>query len=271
MKNTLKILFFGDINGEIGRKAIASALPKLKKKFKPDVIIANAENLAHGLGITEKTINEMLEVGINYFTSGNHIFDKVAAEAILNQHNCPIIRPANYLGDVAGSGEKIIDIGQNRLLMINLMGRVFIEEKFNNPFTTADKILGQYKNEKLNGIIVDFHAEATSEKIAMKHYLDGRVSAIWGTHTHVATADEQISKQGTAYITDVGMVGLADGVIGVDRDNVIKNFLSDEDVTEGFVMKTKGTAQINAIYLEINPQTQKAEKINQLYFFLTIE
>jgi len=265
MNKPIKILVFGDINGKIGRKALIKELPKLKKKYQPTLVIANCENLAHGFGITPHTIDEMTKAGINFFTSGNHIFDKPAAKEIFNGLECPIIRPANYKKRVWGSGEKVIKIGQNSLLMVNLMGRVFIkEDEFTNPFKAADLILKKYKSQKFNAILFDFHAEATSEKVALGHYLNGRASALWGTHTHIQTADEKILDHGTAYITDLGMVGDANGVIGVDKENVIKRFLYSETIGKDLKMNDTGKAIINGLYLEINPKTAKTIKIKRI-------
>ena len=252
MSKIVKILFFGDIVGKVGRQAIVKELPKLKKKHRPDLVLANAENLAHGLGITPSIIEDMIEAGIDYFTSGNHVLDKPQGHEVLDELEPRVIRPANYKGKTPGVGQQIIKIKDYQILLINLMGRIFIDESFSNPFKTADKILKRYKKEKVNAILVDIHAEATSEKVALRHYLDGRVTALWGTHTHIQTADEEITDKGPAYITDVGMVGLADGVIGVDKENVIKNFLKGPDSSKNFVQKESGSAVINGIIIEID-------------------
>lgn len=270
MIKPIKILVFGDINGKIGRQAMIKTLPKLKKKYKPNLIIANCENLAHGFGITSKTLNEMTSAGINYFTSGNHIFDKPQAKEIFNDPNCPVIRPANYKKRVWGVGEKVIKIGQNSILMVNLMGKVFTHPDFTNPFKSVSAIIKKHSQEKLAAILVDFHAEATSEKMAMGYYLDGQASAVWGTHTHIQTADEKILDQGTGYITDLGMVGDANGVIGVDKDNVIKHFLHDEQVGKDLKMNDTGKAIINGVYLEINPKNRKTIKIKRINQYTNI-
>lgn len=261
----LKILFFGDIFGRLGRQGVKKILPKLKNKYQPDLVIANAENLAHGRGVTQTTIQEMLEAGVDLFTSGNHVFDKEAATEVFNQENSPLIRPANYIKKLPGQGAKLFKIGENNLLVVNLMGRVFIKEEkeFSCPFLAAKAILEEYENKNLAGIIVDFHAEATSEKKALSYYLDGKVSAVIGSHTHIQTADEQILEQGTAYLTDIGMTGPKDSVIGLDKKIIIHNFIND--VNKSASVPESGLCQINAVYLEINPQTKLAEKIERIY------
>ena len=260
----IKILFFGDIFGKIGRQAIKKVLPDFKKKYKPNLILANAENLAHGRGVTIATIEEMEEAGIEFFTSGNHVWDKQAAPEILDKKNSPLIRPANYLQDKPGQGEKLLKIGQNNLLVVNLIGRVFFKEQaeFTCPFIKAQQIIDSYQDKNLAGILIDFHAEATSEKRALGFYLNGKVSAVICSHTHVQTADEQILNKGTAYITDLGMTGPKDSVIGLDKKTIINNFI--DQTTKSAAVPESGFCQINAVYLEIDPQTQKAIKIERI-------
>jgi metallophosphoesterase (TIGR00282 family) len=258
----MKIIFLGDIFGKIGRRGVIQIMPELKKEYKPDFIIANAENLAHGHGITRNSLQEMLDAGIDFFTSGNHIFDKPDGEFILAEKDAPIIRPLNYTKEVSGQGEKILNIGQNKLLVVNLMGRVFFQESYKNPFICMDEVLEKYKNENLAGIIVDFHAEATSEKVALGYYLDGKVSAIIGTHTHVQTADEKILPNGSAFISDVGMIGAKESVIGLDQEQVIQNFINEAGMSAD--IPESGTCLINGVYLEIDSQTKKAIKIEKI-------
>jgi metallophosphoesterase (TIGR00282 family) len=258
----LKILMFGDVVGKIGRRAVAKILPQLKKKYDPDLVLANAENLAHGIGITTKTLNEMIEAGIEFFTSGDHIFDKKEAIEILEKKDSPLIRPANFPSGVPGVGAKLLEIGTKKVLMINLIGRVFFKNQYDCPFRGADEILNEYKNINPSAIIVDFHAEATSEKNALAQYLDGRVSAVLGTHTHVGTDDFQILPEGMAYVTDIGMVGAKDSVIGVDKKNILKNFLTQ--IPQLHEIPEEGICVVNAIYLEINPKTKKAIKIKKI-------
>lgn len=264
----MKILFFGDIVGKIGRKAAAKVLPELKAGFRPDLVLANGENLAHGKGANEKVIKEVLEAGIDFLTSGNHIWAEKKVIPILEEGKLPLIRPANYPPEVPGAGEKIIEVGGIKVLIINLMGRVFIKEDLDCPFRKIDEILEKYKKEKLAAIIVDFHAEATSEKQAFGWYVDGRVSAVLGTHTHIGTSDSQILPQGTAYITDIGMVGAKESVLGVDKSIIQKKFLTQMPVLHE--IPEEGVCMVNAILVEIDPKTKKAIKIERIDKEVTI-
>lgn len=258
----IKVLFFGDIVGKPGRKAITKIVPQLKEEFQADLVIANAENLAHGLGVTEKTLNECSKAGIDLFTSGNHIWKKSEVYKLFEDPEIPLIRPANYSDDSPGRGQKNLLVGEKTVLVINLNGQVFIEDEFSCPFHKIDQILDEYKKTELAGIIIDFHAEATSEKVAFGWYLDGRVSAVLGTHTHVATADEKILPQGTAYITDAGMVGLKESVIGIDKDIVMHNFLNDE--SKAHDIPTAGLCIVNAVLIKINPKNKQAIDISRI-------
>lgn len=258
----MKILFLGDIMGKIGREAVKKELPKIIKAEKPDLVLANGENIAHGTGITEKTIDEMLEAGINFFTSGNHIFDKPIANELLADPDFPVIRPANYKEKLPGDGERIIEVGKDKFLIINLLGRIFIEDELFSPFKVLDQILEKYADEKLAAIFVDLHAEATSEKTALGWYADGRVSALVSTHTHIPTADHRILPQGTAYCSDVGMCGARDSVIGEDKEAVIKHFL--EETPHSVELPENGPAIINSVLIEVDSETQKALRIKRI-------
>jgi metallophosphoesterase (TIGR00282 family) len=255
----LKILFFGDIVGRIGRKAVREIIPTLRKKYDPDLVIANIENLAHGKGITEKTLKEVTESGIDIFTSGNHIFRREEGLDLIAKKDTLVLRPANYPEGTVGIGEKVVEIGTKKLLVINLIGRVFFEEEFDCPFRKLDEILKNHAQDDLAGIIVDLHAEATSEKIAMGWYSDGRVSAMLGTHTHIPTADAKILPKGTAYITDIGMVGPKESVLGVKKEIIIDKFLNDEPII--FDIPEEGVVQINAVLVTIDSKTKKSKKI----------
>lgn len=260
----IKILFFGDIVGKIGRQGLKKVLPKLKKKYKPDLVIANGENLAHGLGVTKKVLKEIKEAGVDFLTSGNHIWEKKEIEEIFNDSEWKdfIIRPANWPAGVPGDGAKLLKVGEFFVLVTNLMGRVFLNVDLDCPFRKLDEILAQYKNKKTNAILIDIHGEATSEKVAMGWYADGRVSAVLGTHTHVGTADTKILPKGTAYITDVGLVGAKDSIIGVKKEGPIAGFLTQ--LPQVFEPPEKGEVIINGVYLEINPKTKKAKKIERV-------
>lgn len=267
----IKIIFLGDIIGRIGRRAVSQYLPKIRKQYKPDLVIANVENLAHGIGFTRQTLAELKTAGVNFFTSGNHAWSKNGADEILDDVGLPIIRPANYSAKKSGFGYKQVDlsarrklakkISQNKLMVVNLLGRVFISEEVTCPFKQLDKIINKHKKSLF---IVDFHAEATSEKIAFGHYFDGRVAAILGTHTHVPTADQTILPQGTGYVTDVGMIGYYDSVIGANKQRIIETFLNRAKGANKHDLPISGLCQFNAIYLEINAKTQKTVKIKRL-------
>jgi 2',3'-cyclic-nucleotide 2'-phosphodiesterase len=252
----MKILFLGDIFGKPGREAVKRILPDLRQKEKFDVVIANAENLSHGKGASIQSIEEMQKAGIDFFTSGNHVWKQKKTVAKLDDKSFPLIRPANYPEGVPGRGWQIIQTSMmKKLLVINLIGRVFFRDSYDCPFRKVDKILEETKGENLNGIFVDFHAEATSEKRALGHYLAERVSAVVGTHTHIPTNDAEILNNHTAYITDVGMVGPYDSVIGVEKKIIIRTFLTQipeaHDVAAGPMV-------FNGVIIDIDAKTQKA-------------
>ena len=237
----IKILFISDIVGKIGRNAVREYLPTLKKKYKPDVVIANAENLAHGIGATQKTLNEMKEVGVDMFTSGNHIFAQKEIIPFLDT-DIPILRPLNYPAGVPGRG--YLKFG--RALVVNLIGRTFMNS-YDCPFRAMDELL-EGLDPRPPVIIVDFHAEATSEKVAMAWHLDGRATAVIGTHTHVQTADETILEGGTAYITDAGCVGFKNSAIGVDAKPIIENFLTQ--MPSKHTLAAHGTVTLNGVIID---------------------
>ncbi len=219
----MRILFIGDIVGQPGRKMVARHLQRLVAKNGVDVVIANAENAAAGFGITRNVGQELFDLGIALLTSGNHVWDKKEAEAYLRSEG-RILRPANYPDEVPGSGKHILRVGDRLVGVVNLQGRAFLPP-IDCPFKAADRELAElHRNADI--IIVDFHAEATAEKQAFGWYLDGRVSAVLGTHTHVQTADERILPSRTAYITDVGMTGPRDSVIGIRPEDAIPKFLT---------------------------------------------
>jgi metallophosphoesterase (TIGR00282 family) len=251
----MKVIFIGDIVGSPGRQAVSKLLSKLKRQFKPDYVIANAENCAGGRGITPDTAQELLQYGIDVLTSGNHIW---AQKDIIEQMNgtLPLIRPLNYPPGVPGKGYIIL----GDIMVVNLMGRVFIAN-LDCPFRAMDALLEKVK-DRPKVVIVDFHAEATSEKVALGHYLDGRVNAVIGTHTHVATADNRILPKGTAYITDAGMTGPIDSVIGDDKEAVINRFLT---AMISRLPVAKGKTMFNAVLIELNEDNGKATSIERIY------
>ncbi|MBU4252958.1 MAG: YmdB family metallophosphoesterase [Candidatus Omnitrophica bacterium] len=265
----MKVLFIGDICGKIGRKAVAKILPELKKELKPDLVVANVENLAHGKGVTKTTLDEVFEAGVDWATGGDHSFSNhKQAEEIYNG-DLPILRPANYSAGVPGKGCSLIKLGDKKILLINLIGRVFMRMDYDCPFRKLDEILADYAAENLSAIIIDIHAEATSEKIIMSYFADGRASAVLGTHSHVMTADHGITSQGTARITDVGMAGSAEGSLGIAKEDIIKTFLTQ--IKYPHIIPEKGKAIFNAVLVSIDPKTAKAKSIKPITKFVEIE
>lgn len=255
----MKVLFIGDIVGKPGRTALRLGLPDLINKFKVDFVIANAENAAGGFGITKSVGEEIFSMGVHVLTSGNHIWDKKEAVSYIPKEN-RLLRPANYPNGVPGSGNIILGTNSGeKVAVLNISGRVFMTP-LDCPFRTAERELPALQ-EQTNIIIVDFHAEATSEKSAFGLYLDGRVSAVIGTHTHVQTADEKILPGGTAYITDVGMTGPANSVIGVKKEMIIEKFLTQ--VPKRFET-AKEDPVLSCVVLEINGKTGKSSSIKRL-------
>ncbi len=246
------ILAIGDIVGRPGRRAISQLLPGLRQQYRLDMVIANGENAAGGVGLTPETAKELLSGGVDVITSGNHIWAQKEIIPYLDGE-MPILRPLNYPPGVPGRGY----IAMGKVAVVNLLGRTFIGD-FDCPFRAMDQLLPELE-QKI--IIVDFHAEATSEKVAMGRYLDGRVSAVLGTHTHVGTIDTQILPQGTAYVSDIGMCGPADSVIGDDVEEVIKRFLT---ALPHRLSVGKGKSILNAVMVEIDEKTGKALKIERI-------
>lgn len=268
----LNILFIGDVMGRIGRETVQKILPKLKKELKVDLVIANAENSAHGTGITKQSLDELMSAGVDYFTSGDHIFDKEKQAYECFDEAYPVIRPANYSQSAPGPEFLIITTKdkKHRILLVNLIGRVFMKQDFDCPFHKIDEILANKSlhAEKYSAIIIDIHAEATSEKVTMGHYLDGRATAVVGTHTHVQTNDARITEKGMAYITDVGMVGAANECIGIEKKGIIRNFLTQ--IKTHNVMPEKGETIFNAVLVKINPKTAQAKSIKNITRFINI-
>ncbi|MCM8800779.1 MAG: TIGR00282 family metallophosphoesterase [Candidatus Omnitrophica bacterium] len=255
----MKVLFIGDIVGSPGREAVKIILPDLKKEFNLDFVIANAENSAGGSGITPQVAEELFSMGIAVLTSGDHIWKKKEIFQIINQEE-RILRPLNLSPHVPGRGLGIFKTEEGKKIgVINLQGRVFMEP-IDCPFRAvrqAQEILGS----ETRIIIVDIHAEATSEKVALGWYLDGKVSAVLGTHTHIQTADERILPQGTAYITDVGMTGALNSVIGRRIEDVLERFLSGLPVR---FEVAKEDLQLQGVILNIDNHTGKAISISRI-------
>lgn len=264
----MKLLIFGDVVGKLGRAGVKHMLPIWRNKFSPDVIIANAENVLHGKGIGPTQLQELRDAGVDIFTGGNHSVEGKDVAQILDDKNYPIIRPANMRPDLPGRGAVLYDVGNKKvltgksqgvsLLVINLIGQVFMRQEYGSPFAAIDKILEQYKGKAAN-IILDWHADATSEKTIMGWYLDGKVSAVFGTHTHVPTADAKILPKGTAYISDVGMVGPYNSVIGVEVEPSIERFV--KKVKNAKNPPDSGPIEVNAIYLELEDKGAVNSKV----------
>lgn len=217
----MRILFIGDIVGRPGRDGLAAAMPRLRERHAPDAVIANGENTAGGLGITERTARELFEIGVDVITTGNHVYRHRDVYGFLDRAE-RVVRPANYMAGNPGRGHTVVRLGDRALGVINLSGSVQLRAA-RSPFAEVDAVLHKLRGEA-DAILVDFHAEVTSEKVAMGWHLDGRVAACVGTHTHVPTADARVLPQGTAFISDVGMTGSRAGVIGVRREQALEAF-----------------------------------------------
>jgi len=254
----LKALFVGDIIGKPGRNSLRSHLNSLVERLRVDFVVANAENAAGGFGITDRAADELFGAGVHVLTSGNHIWDKKDSIPFIEKED-RLLRPANYPPGTPGRGSIVYPLGRLKVAVLNLQGRVFMPAT-DCPFRTADEAIKRLSDET-SIVIVDFHAEATSEKVAMGWYLDGRASAVIGTHTHVQTADEKLLKRGTAYITDVGMTGPVESTIGVKNEQVLDRFL--------YQMPTrfevaKGPTVFSAVLVEIDERTGRASSIQRL-------
>ncbi len=243
----MKLLFIGDIVGSIGRDALQSYLPRLKSKYKPDAVIVNGENAAAGRGITKKIYDDLLFMGVDVITMGNHTWDQKEIFDFIDDADY-LIRPANFSEDAPGKGSVTITKNGKQLTVMNLHGRVFLPPH-DCPFKKVDEMIEEA--QKISPyIFVDFHAEATSEKIAFGWHLDGRASAVVGTHTHVQTADNRILPGGTAYITDVGMTGPYDGVLGMGKENVLYKFKTN--LPARFEVPKTGRAVLSGYFVELN-------------------
>lgn len=256
---SMKILFIGDVVGTIGRETVQQYLPLIKRKYKPQVTIVNGENAANGRGITEKIYKQFLQDGADVITLGNHAFDNKNIFEFIDDAK-RLLRPANFPDTVPGVGITFLSVNQIELAIINLQGRVFMNS-LNDPFQTMDDLLKQCK-ERTSHIFVDFHAETTSEKQAMAWYLDGRVSAVIGTHTHVQTNDARILPQGTAFLCDVGMTGSYDSILGMEKDAIIKKFINQ--LPTRFEVPEKGRTILSACVVDIHDKTGKAQAIHPI-------
>ncbi len=250
------MLMIGDVVGRPGRRAVKALLPQLRQEHQLDMVIANAENAAGGMGLTPETALEMVDAGVDVLTSGNHIWQYKEIVPALEDGNLPLLRPLNYPPQAPGRGYLL----NGQVMVVNLVGRTFMNA-LDCPFRTVETLLEELGDKAPKVIIVDFHAEATSEKIAMGWFLTGKASAVLGTHTHVGTVDLRILPGGTAYVTDVGMTGPVDSVIGVEVEAVLQRFITrlPQQLLIG-----KGKVGLDAVLVEVDEATGKASNISRL-------
>ena len=271
----LKIIFFGDVTGEPGRKAVKKVLPQLLESEQPDLVLANVENLAHGKGVTVKTLEELIRSGVGGFTSGNHIFSKKElGQEVFEKYGSILVRPANIPATHPGSDAVLIETKKGKVLLGNFLGQVFMEKQFHDPIESPFKQINDWllKNqvEKPVATIIDFHAEATSEKVAFGYFLDGRVSAIFGTHTHIPTADAKVLPGGTAYITDVGMCGAAGSVLGVKKELSMERFITGNRVAFD-IPEDASHAEISYVIIKVDETSGKATEARGVHTVIELK
>lgn len=259
-ENTFRVLAFGDIIGDPGRKALYNVLNKLKAKFLPDLIILNGENAAHGFGLTHLVAKQFFDTGIDVITSGNHIWQKKEIFDFLDKFP-GLLRPINYPPKTPGHGVFVFQKNGVRAAVINAIGRIFMDP-VDCPFQRIDAEIERLKKDGVNIILIDLHAEATSEKQVMGWYFDGRISALWGTHTHTQTSDERILPKKTAYITDIGMCGSIDSVIGMKTEDSYRKVIAHLPVR--FSPEENGRLEVQGIVIDINAKTGEAVLINRI-------
>ncbi|MCF7900049.1 TIGR00282 family metallophosphoesterase [Candidatus Babeliales bacterium] len=259
--NTVKVILLGDVVGETGRKLLRKNLPLFKELYKPDLIIVNGENSAHGKGITPKIAEEWQELGVDVITTGNHVWDKQEIIPYLKEHT-HVLRPANYPEGCPGVGVTTITKNGHTFGVINVIGRVFMGMHGDCPFRKVEELVTELRKETPL-IFVDFHAEATSEKLGMGYFLEGKVSAVVGTHTHIQTADARILPGGTAYITDLGMAGSLNSMIGVTKDPILNRFLYQ--MPQRHEVAVDAPFVMSGVVVTVDAQTGKALKIESIY------
>ncbi|MBI2460125.1 MAG: TIGR00282 family metallophosphoesterase [Candidatus Rokubacteria bacterium] len=260
----MTLLMIGDVFGEPGRKAVFGLLPQLKAEYDVDFTIANVENAAGGAGVTPPIARALLDGGVDVLTSGNHIWDKKEIVEFITKENC-LLRPANYPPGTPGVGAVVLKAGAHKVGVLNLMGRIFMPT-LDCPFRKADEELPRLR-EETPVIVVDMHGEATSEKQAMGWYLDGRASAVLGTHSHVQTADERILPAGTAYCTDLGLTGPVDSVIGIAKEIAIQRFVSQMPAR---FEPARGPTRLQGAVVRVDPETGRALEIRRLQVDLPV-
>lgn len=244
---TIRFLLIGDIVAKPGRHAVERLLPQLKKEYNVDVVIANAENLVGGKGVSEDRLIEMMNAGVDYFTSGNHVFSREGWESVLANPDNGIVRPMNYPESTSGVGWLSFSVNGTEIILANLQGIEGLVSSVDNPFKKIDELLSELENRDAI-VLLDFHAEMTSEKRAMGFFVDGRVHIFWGSHTHVPTADLQVLPKGTFYVSDLGMVGNRDSVLGVKKDIIIQRFIDPQP--RRFEWEYDGPKVFNAVLVE---------------------
>jgi hypothetical protein len=261
---TVTVLFFGDVVGALGRQALAKALPGLKRKFSPVLTIANAENLAHGAGVTEQTLNELVKAGVDAFTGGSHSWSNPLGMALFGKPEWKdrLAVPTNSGLAKNGSPAIVRDVDGKRILVLSIEGQLFTDPNTRSPFETLDRLLAEQADPKPDAVIVDLHAEATAEKEAFGHHADGRVAAVIGTHTHVQTSDDRILPGGTGYLTDVGRCGSYDSVIGFEKNSAVKRYLSG--VHGKYELEKTGKAEVDGVAIHIDLDTGRAVGLDRI-------
>lgn len=259
--HSLKLLFLGDIFGEPGRRAVRECVPRLRQKHDLDLVLANAENTANGRGISERLAKELQSCGVDFMTSGNHVFGVFDSLPFFSKPDCPVLRPYNYSTSSPGRGIGVVTAKNGvRVGVINLMGEIFMDPSVNLPFDSFDEAWARVREDS-DVTILDFHAETTSEKRAMGWHVDGKVQLMVGTHTHVQTADEEILPQGTAYITDLGMTGPYDSVIGMRKEVVLRKMRCQ--IPSKFEVAT-GDIRLCGVICEIDVAKKRAVRIERV-------
>ncbi len=260
----MKLLYVGDIMGGPGREVVAGVLPGIREKYAPDVILAQAENVTHGKGMSIEHYHELKKLGIDGFMSGNHIFERPGLVPLLKDPNAPVTRPANYLEGTSGEQYKIMDVGGFKIGAVSLLGQIVGKDadlEMDNPLLVVDAILEEIKGD-CDIVIVNFHGDYSSEKVVIGQYLDGRVAAVIGDHWHVPTADARVLPGGTAHMSDVGMVGTLDSSLGVDTGTIIRRWRGDSQGRN--VIAEEGPFQFCAALIDIDEKTARATAIEPI-------
>ncbi len=263
----MKILVFGDLFGRPGLAAVKEALPDLRASVQPELVIANAENLSNGKGVTAALLDEVFGLGVDVATSGDHTWDDRSALPRFDSDRARLLRPANFPPGAPGAGWTTVTRGITTIAIANLIGRVFFRQQYDDPFRAAEAWLASLPTSRPLVTLVDFHAEASSEKRAMGFFLDGRVTAVWGTHTHVPTADEQLLPKGTAYLSDVGMTGSLRSIIGLPVAPMLESYRTQMNINAK--PEDARPWEVNAVVLDIDETTGKARGIERIRKILT--